>query len=287
MPVQDASPQLFSNSVENFVESGFGPDQATIKVVSSEYSTNDYNGTMKNDPAIVVKWMCEPLDGSNEGKQFEVDWGVGPKLSEVSIMNEGGHLAPGPGSSKSGLSKNSNWAHAQKALLDAGFDPKLLDGPQGVRYFVGGEFTIKKVPQPKREGIAEKNEKGFAKTFYTFLRIDQLPGEAKKGAAARKTNAAPKAQAAAPAQAQATSNGNGAGAEADATSLVAAALAANGGSLSLADLPKALFLAAKAADPTKTAKENMAIAQAIATEDSIIGLAMENSWSFNNNILVG
>lgn len=291
MPTVAGSTQqeVFSNDLDDFVSSGVGPDQATMRVLSSEFVAFDYGGTMKGSEVLAVRMTCEPLGGENDNKPFDIEWAVGPKMTEVSIVNNGAFVVAAPGSSKVGFSPNSNWAHALKSLKAAGFATNLVNGPAGVGYFVGGEFTIKRVPQPKRDGIEEANTKGYPKTYYAFLKIDSLPGENKKRrSAAPKTAAAPEAAPAvngAAGPATPTTPAIPAGST-DYTSLVAAALAANGGSLAVGDLAKAIFDTSKATIPNLSAKDRMDMAKSIATEDSIVELAMKNKWVYEGGVLL-
>lgn len=226
---------------------GFGPEQADIEVLSAEYVAFDYQGTV-TEPVIAIRWNCRPLGGENDGKDFTIEWGCGPKAHDFAILNDGGAIAAL--GSKQTLTNTSNWALALKSMCDAGFVESSLDGPTGVFFFVGGQFTLKRIPQPQRSNIADKNDKGFAKEYYTCLKILALPGE-KKGTARPRAAAAPRiavapavaqartaalapqapppAQAPAAAQAPAQPAANGI----DLLGLISQALAANGGSLEL------------------------------------------------------
>lgn len=291
-----------SNTFEKMTAAGFGPEQADVEVLSSEYVAFDYNGKLP-DPIIAVRWNCRPLGGENDGKDFTIEWGCGPKAHDFAILNDGGAIAAL--GSKQTLTNTSNWALALKSMVDAGFMDTSLDGPTGMGFFVGGQFTLRRIPQPQRSGLSDKNEAGFAKEYYTCLKVLALPGE-KKGtarpraaAAARPAVVTPapavvqaRAAALAPPQAQAPAQPAANGI--DLLGLISQALAANGGSLEVSTqgLSTPVFKAAQASgvvvrEAHKAGAQALALVQdenAFYTAIAEAGLA----WQINDQgVLVG
>jgi hypothetical protein len=208
-----------SNSVSNMVEGGgFGPDQATVRIISMSYISTDFNNTV-NPKVFVAQAIFSPLDGSNDNKDFETQWSIGAvNEKEAAILNNGGTIGFTPSSGKTALKNNTNFADFQKSIKDGPFNwnDAVLDGPTGIHIMEGYEMVIKKIPQRTREGMSDKNEKGYAKTMYTCLKLTSQPGESKlvrAGAAKAKpatTTAATKPTAAVHAKTPpASSNGSG------------------------------------------------------------------------------
>jgi pyruvate/2-oxoglutarate dehydrogenase complex dihydrolipoamide acyltransferase (E2) component len=292
MPTQASIPApanmpVISNALEDMVAGGIGPDQARCRVETCEYVEFDYAGQMRDDPVIAVKMNLTPLDGENEGKNFDVEWATGAKAKDFSIVNNGGALSPVV--PKSTLAPNSNWGYFLQAFVDASqFKTALLNGPSGIGYFTSTEMVIRRVPQPTRSGLDAKTASGRDKTFYTCLKVDVLPGEKKPAATTRRAAPAP-AAAPRPAQAQ-TPAVNGAAA-ASYLDLIAAALASNGGSLTVVDLPKQVFQAGKAAgSPAKANHEAGQAALALVQDEArfyeVIGEHGLN-WSLSEGVLAG
>lgn len=297
-PVQNASAsgqpnvQAFSNALDDMQSPSFGPDQSTCRVKTLCYSSFDYGGKRKDDPVIAVEAVCEPLDGSNENKDFTVHWTCGPKASEAAIINDGGYLAPTVNSNKNALTNTSNWAKLLRSLADASYDTKQLNGQRGIRVLEGIEWTIRRIKRTGDEGI-EKKEGERDREYYSCLKIDALPGEAKKGAAGRKATAKPAAAAAAApavtaavpaAAAAAASNGAGAGSD-KVVEYIQAAITQAGGTISTKDLARAVYKLAQA-DGAKSS-EAMEIGKASVVEDLLIEHAMAEPalWGFDNGTL--
>lgn len=205
-----------SNSVSNMVDGGgFGPDQANVRITSMSYTSTDFNGTV-NPKVFVAHAILSPLDGSNENKDFETQWSIGAGEKEGAILNNGGVIGFSKSSGRTALRNNTNFADFLKSITDTGWNDSVLDGPTGIHIMEGYEMVIKKIPQRQREGMSDKNEKGYPKTMYTCLKLISQPGESKRagaGSAAAKpatTTAAAKPATAAPAKTPpASSNGSG------------------------------------------------------------------------------
>lgn len=207
------------------------------------YVTNDYNGTVK-PAAIVARAIFSPLDGSNENKDFDGNWSMGQiNENDAAIINDGGGVGFFESSGKLHLKNNTNFADFQRSLKDTGWDPNLLNGPTGIHVLEGYEMVIKKIPQRSREGMSAKNEKGFDKTIYTCLKINNIPGESKRAGAAKAkpaTTAAAKPVAAASAKATPPASSNGSGSH-DVIGAVKQILIDSANSTTLKDLQLSAF----------------------------------------------
>lgn len=253
VPGAPAGGELVSNALEDFTERGIGPEQADCRVVSCIYQTFDYQQPdLADDPPITVHMELEPIDGSNDGKNFEARWSTGQnKLSEFSVVNDGGHLSP-TGHKKT-LGLGTNWAQFLGSVKDCGISDlgTNLNSQSGIGWFKGMELTLRQVPQKERSGVDSKNAKGYARTMYTCLKVLALPGETKKGTAKKAPTATKTPAAAKPAAASSSSsstNGSSA-ASGEVIDLIIAAATAAGGPIAITKegLGKAVFMAAKAA----------------------------------------
>lgn len=276
--------QRISNSLDNMTSASIGPDQANCKVNSLSYILFDYNGTQAADPVVSVRALCSPTDGSNDNKDFEIDWTTGAKTKDFAIILDGGALSPV--GSRMSLNNNSNWALFQRSLKDAGYDVNLFDGDAGIRIFDGAEIVVRKVPQPKREGLSEKNEKGYDKNYYTCLKLISLPGEAKKPGAKKTTapTAVKSTSSSAPTQAKASTNGHSS--SEDVMGAIEAVVKDSAGSIDLQSLKMSLFRHFK--DAGKPVAECQKLATESATEDYIVMQAMEkglSNWNIENGTL--
>lgn len=277
--VNNAAPasEFISNSLDDMVVGSIGPDQADVRVNICEYVSFDYAGTRENDPVVAVHMNLTPLDGSNDGKDFDAEWTVGPKMKDFDIFNDGGNLKPK--GARHTLAPNSNWGELLKAMKDCAFDSNVLNGAQGIRLLVGTEMTIRRIAQKEREGLTKKSDK--AQTFYTCMKITKMPGE--KGTTRRPQQAPAASTSSAPATTAATAGGNGAGGDDSIIGFIKAALAENGNRLNIAvDLPKAVF---KQAKPTHGAKGATDMGTKAKSEDFLYEHAMEQGWTIADGVL--
>jgi hypothetical protein len=277
----DAEFHVLSNDLDDFISGGIGPDQADVKI-RFEYISWDYQGKM-TDSVLAVKGTCTPTDGSNENKEFEVTWTVGPKMSEVNIINDGGNVNS---KARAALTSNSLWAlflHSLKDIDPA--IPKMANGAKGIRELDGIECTIRRVKQPEREGLAAKNEKGYDRTYYTCLKLVAAPGETKRAG----HKAKPAANVAVPGTvanaAKPATNGKG---SPDILEFIKTALANANGSIPLTGatgLAKAVFVIAKAAGQS-TGEANNLGTQA-SNSDFLIEQSMEHDlgWTVEGGVL--
>ena len=232
-----------SNALENMITPGFGPDQSHCRVNVCEYVSFDYNGTLKDDPIVAIHMNLSPLDGSNDNKDFDIEWGTGAKMSEFAIIDDGGKLAPI--SKKSALANNSNWALCLRSMADAAFNSATLDGPRGVHHVESMEWHIRRIKQPERSGLDPKTAKGRDKEYYTCLKIEKMPGEKGSSSPARRAATPKPAVSPGTSVAASASASNGTGAT-NVIQLIKDAVAGAGGSMAISDLAKAVFKAAKA-----------------------------------------
>ena len=283
--------EYISNALEDMVIGSIGPDQADVRVNTCEYVSFDYAGTRANDPVIAVHMHLTPLDGSNEGKDFDAEWTVGPKMTDFDIVNDGGNLKPK--GSRHTLSPSSNWAELLKAMGDCSFKSgEVINGPRGIRAIEGMEMTIRRIAQKEREGLEKKNDKGRALTFYKCLKITAMPGEKKAGTGSRRaapaqttaSNASTSGQAQTSASTTAAAtNGNGSGSTAI-VNFISQVLKENPGGVNIKDdLPRAVFKLAKAAG--ESAKGATEIGNKAKSEDFLYEHAMEQGWAIDNGIL--
>lgn len=268
-----------SNALENMVMGSIGPEQSDCRVNVMEFVKFDYAGKYANDPFIAVHAACSPLDGSNEGKDFDVEWVTGAKYSDFEIVNDGGSLTPK--GSKSALSSGSNWALLLHSAEDCAFKSATLDGARGIKAMETIEWTLRRIAQPERAGISNKNDSGREKTYYSCLKISKMPGE--KGTTRRPQQAPAASTSSAPATTAATAGGNGAGGDDSIIGFIKAALAENGNRLNIAvDLPKAVF---KQAKPTHGAKGATDMGTKAKSEDFLYEHAMEQGWTIADGVL--
>lgn len=282
---------FISNALEDMTQGSIGPEQSDCRINVCEYVKFDYAGKFANDPFIAVHASCTPLDGSNEGKDFDIEWVTGAKYSEFNIVNDGGNLAAT--GSRSSLSSGSNWALFLKAMADCSFKSESLNGPAGIRSLSGLECTVRRVKQPTREGLADKNESGRDKTYYTCLKITAMPGEAKKGQGTRRA-AIPTHQAQASTSATAPASSSAVvpapastGANGHSPSLVgfvSAALAESNNSIKVSDLGRAVFKLAKAAGGG-SAKSYTDLGTLAMSDDFLYEHAMEQGWTIADGVL--
>lgn len=143
-------PQVLSNDPDDFVQSGLYPGGTGI-VEDIAYSLWDYNGTKPPDSVCAVKVIFKPTDGSNEGKDVEIFWSVGPS-SEFAPSQDGGFVF-GVGNA-TGMRNSSNWYHIGVALRDnCGMEKGKLNGSAGIKGLLGSQLTLVRKDQPTRDGM--------------------------------------------------------------------------------------------------------------------------------------
>lgn len=159
-----------SNSLEDFVAGGLYPGGTGI-IREFRYRLWDYAGTQPPDSNVAVYCRFTPKDGSNEDKDVEHYWNVGPS-DELAPDHSGGFLLPvqKPGKEpRKGISGQCNWAQALKGFINCGLNdkPSPFNVEPGIRMMEGSEVTFARVDQVERD----------------FQREDQVavPGQAPSG----------------------------------------------------------------------------------------------------------
>jgi hypothetical protein len=144
------TPLILSNDPDDFVQSGLYPGGTGI-VEDIFYALWDYNGKQPPDSVCAVKLIFKPTDGSNEGKDVEIFWSVGPS-SEFAPSQDGGFVF-GVGNA-TGMRNSSNWYHIGVALRDnCGMEKGKLNGPAGIKALLGSTLTLVRKDQPTRDGM--------------------------------------------------------------------------------------------------------------------------------------
>src|ERR1700678_624518 len=164
-------PQVLSNDPDDFVQSGLYPGGTGI-IEDISYALWDYNGKQPPDSVCAVKVIFKPTDGSNEGKDVEIFWSVGPS-SEFAPSQDGGFVF-GVGNA-TGMRNSSNWYHIGVALRDnCGMEKGKLNGPAGIKGLLGSQLTLVRKDQPTRDGMdappqAQGQGQGGRQNKATFL----------------------------------------------------------------------------------------------------------------------
>jgi hypothetical protein len=140
-------PMQLSNFIDDFVQSGIYPGGSGV-IQDICYKLWDYDGKQPPDSQCAVYLLMQPTDGSNEGKPVEIYWSVGPAL-DFQPDHTGGFLIS---STRAGISNSCNWADVNERLKNTcGLESTHLNGPTGIRALIGGEITLTRVDQKKRD----------------------------------------------------------------------------------------------------------------------------------------
>ena len=199
-------PQALSNSYEDFSEGGSLYPGGSGILTDIRYALWDYDGKRAPESQCAVHATMTPTDGSNEGKPVDIFWSVGA-AADFQPDHSGGFVMS---DTKDQISKSCNWADVNNRFMKTcGLESKDLNGPTGLLNLIGGEITLTRVDQMKREGLDDDQpaEHGQKKQKRTILVPTRFKGVWEKGGKARSA-AAPRA--AAP-RAAAASNGNASG----------------------------------------------------------------------------
>ena len=239
-----------------FAEGGGLLDNITAKWKQCRFVMWDYNGNGPMSPALKVTM---DVDG-DEAEQY---WSAG--RAEDWAPSKDGTTLVSVGTAR-GINKGSNLAILISSIIEAGFPEDKLD--DNCTVFEGMVAHMVRVPAPKRTGIVKTpraDGKTFEATILVVDKIEQLPGE-KKGA---KTTA----------KAGTATAPDGGGEEFDieafAKDTVMEILMANDGSMSKADMSKAVF------QKLKTGPNRNAVVQLV-YKDSWLG---EQEWTFDGKTI--
>jgi hypothetical protein len=194
-------PQTLSNFSDDFVESGLYPGGSGT-ITDIRYTLWDYDGKRPPDSQCAVKLTMQPTDGSNEGKPVEVYWSVGPS-ADFQPDHTGGFVLS---ETRAQISKSSNWFIVGSRLKDTcGIESKDVNTPgKGLLNLIGGDITLTRIDQPKRDMKDDPEEGGNKKGPRTILVPTRFKGVWEKGGKPRPVAAAARPAAAAPAHAPAS-----------------------------------------------------------------------------------
>lgn len=143
--------QFIGMGADDFVKGGLLSD-VDVMVKTISFLGWDYNGSIQ-DEVLAVKMELAGLD--EKGKEItdqslhEQFFSCGPKLTEVTVSNDGYRLMPG---SKSALTQNSNWHIMLTSLWGLGM-PKDFLSDGDLSKLINLKFHCIRVPAPKREGL--------------------------------------------------------------------------------------------------------------------------------------
>ena len=180
--------QALSNSYEDFSEGGSLYPGGSGIVKDIRYCLWDYDGKRAPDSQCAVHLTMTPTDGSNEGKDVDVFWSVGTAV-DFQPDHTGGFVLS---DTKDAFSKSSNWADVNNRFMKTcGLEGKDLNAPGlGITNLSGGEITLTRVDQMKRDFDDEPQEGGQKKSKRTILVPTRFKGVWEKGGKARTTAAA-------------------------------------------------------------------------------------------------
>jgi len=299
-------PQILSNDPDDFVQSGLYPGGTGI-IEDIAYALWDYNGKQPPDSVCAVKVIFKPTDGSNEGKDVEIFWSVGPS-SEFAPSQDGGFVF-GVGSA-TGMRNSSNWYHIGVALRDnCGMEKGKLNGPAGIKALLSSQLTLVRKDQPTRDGMepqAPAPGQGNRQNKATFLVptaaifIWDKPG-AGKTTKVRPAAAAKPGPVAVPATAPATAprpvmaapaapvNGS-ASATVDVETTIAEVLAeilteTEGNAVEFANLPNLVLNKVGPQGRGVVVKQRMEITKQVKDPSYITALAGAQGWTFDGTFL--
>jgi hypothetical protein len=145
--------KVLSNEFQDFVSAGLYPGGTGI-IKHIRYVLWDYMGTQPENSHVAVYVKFQPIDGSGEGKEQEIYWGVGAALDKQGNVL----MTPDPtgcfilSDVRSGLSNNSNWHQVLEAFVNTCGLPhgKLSQPGVGISALEGSTVTLARVEQKKR-----------------------------------------------------------------------------------------------------------------------------------------
>lgn len=292
--------QFIPNNIGAFEQGALYPGGSGV-VKELRYKLWDYDGNRPPDSQVAAYLLFAPADGSNEGKDVEVYWSVGPS-SDFVIDPEGGRLMSHPQKSRTGQSASSNFGFVMGKFKDnCGFSDsdqsKYLNGPRGIRIMEGADLTLASVDQPKREGL-EQDEATKAKEAKYGPRKILVPTRVRwpweKKGAAKSTSASVPTQAAAAGGSSAASKAtmgqtqhppateNGAGPVSLSSALKVLLESAPDNTLSVDEIPAKLLESLN--DIPRG--ERAAILKESKTDGAIAAAAKTNGWVYNGKELM-
>jgi len=199
---------------------------ADVRVIASEYTVFDFNGKGTKDEGnptganLALTLTIRPLTATDESED-EVQNYVGAWISKLcpaevadgdpltEVGQSGQYIVLAPGSTASGILKNTNMMLFLRELVNAQFPEDKIT--EKADFLVGLEGHWKRIPLKKKDGTVSKNAKGYDNTVGVFSRILKFPWEkAAKGGSAPAAKGGSKAGAAPAAKAGATASASAA-----------------------------------------------------------------------------
>jgi hypothetical protein len=298
---QNQQPVLVSNEVDDFEQGGLYPG-GSCRVNSCRYRLWDYDGAMPPDSVVSVALDLQPIDGSNDGKQFVQHYSVG-NSSNFTPSEDGKFLFNIAGT---GQMKNStNWAYfSAKLKANCGLEKGRLSQPGiGLAALDGTEFTLVRTDQPTRDGLepapaapgqAGKQERKKTILIPTRATFPWDRGGAGKPIAAAPAPAAgpqavppratPAPQAPPPSPPPTNGQGNGGGDWRSALPAVLESMLSTSGSVSIAD-PTFMKGIIDSLGVGLTSTIRIAMIKEIKTGAPVAEVAKANGWTFDGATL--
>jgi hypothetical protein len=142
-------PVRVSHEIDDFAAPGIYPG-GTNTILDASYVLWDYNGRQPPNSNCAVKLVCQPTDGSNEGKPHDVYWNVGSAADFIPEPPLGAFMLSDKPDKKP--SQQCNWFFALKHFQDnCGLEKGRLSTDKGLKVLIGSEVTFIRVPPPKRD----------------------------------------------------------------------------------------------------------------------------------------
>lgn len=216
-------------------------DDIDVTIKECKFVSYDYNG--KATEAALALGITLVDDDGNEYDQY---FSAG-SLKDFVPSKDGKQALPV--GTKTSMNDGSNFAIFLLSMVNAGFPEDKIESDISV--FENTYLHIKRIPQPKRSGIADTNTSGREKTVITAEKIHTLPwdNKGKKVAPGKTASGAPKVGGKPAVAAAASGKANGAAAAVEvseeltnqAQMAVMEAVEGAGGTLPKAKLSQVLF----------------------------------------------
>lgn len=269
-----------SNELDDFEAGGLYPGGTGV-IKELKYVLWDYDGKRAPDSVVAVHMLFSPTDGSNDGKDVDHYWSVGPAVDFAPDPNGGRLIAL---KAREAQGESSNWAFALKKFRDnCGLEKGKLSSDKGIRVLEGSVATFVRQDQPSRSGL-ESDAQPAGGGERKFKPTTLVPTKAKfpweKGAA--KTTTATKTTSTPAPAAAAKAESNGSGGDVDLSEVIKKILEDNGGDIQYADLHKAALGALGSVERSS----RLELMKKVKDPEFVSALAQENGWTFDGNSLV-
>jgi hypothetical protein len=177
----------------SFTAGGGLIDDADVEITKARFVQYDFEGKSENGPSLCLMLVLADTEKNDHVQYFSAgnlayfvpsEDPKNPDLNGITIVKVG---------DKESLNGGTNTAIMLNSLVQAGFPEDKMDAGD-VRVLEGLVGHVNRVPQPKRSNIAKKEGQRDPMVL-VFTKILSMPGEQKKGAAAKTTAAAKSASA--------------------------------------------------------------------------------------------